>query len=180
MWKLSAIVLAGAAALTAQSPKYGVGRPPTAEQILNLGASVAPDGSGLPEGSGTVGAGGGALAARGSNMTGGKAEGAVGPPLVGGKGPLATAKPLKTVGSYWPYATTVWDYVNRAMPFNQPGLLKAPEVYAVTAYILNLNGIIGSNQVMDSKTLPKVKMPNRDGFVAEPRPDVGNKARTKQ
>jgi S-disulfanyl-L-cysteine oxidoreductase SoxD len=66
------------------------------------------------------------------------------------------------------------------MPFNQPGLLKPPEVYALTAYILNLNGIIGSNQIMDAKTLPKVKMPNRDGFVADPRPDVGNKARTKQ
>ena len=179
MWKLSVMALASVATLAAQSPKYGVGRPPTAEQILNLGASVAPDGGGLPEGSGTVAAGREVFAARCASCHGEKAEGGIAAPLVGGQGTLATAKPLKTVGSYWPYATTVWDYINRAMPFNQPGLLKPPEVYAVTAYILNLNGIIGEKQVMDAKSLPKVKMPNRDGFVADPRPDVG-KARSKQ
>jgi mono/diheme cytochrome c family protein len=173
MWKCSAILLAGAAALAAQSAKYGVGQPPTPEQILNLGASIAPDGGGLPEGSGTVAAGGEVYASKCANCHGEKGAGAVGPPLVGGQGTLATAKPLKTVGSYWPYATTVWDYINRAMPFDQPGLLKAAEVYAVTAYLLNLNGIIGNSVVMDSKSLPKVKMPNRDGFVADPRPDVG-------
>ena len=97
--------------------------------------------------------------------------------MVGGQGTLATAKPLKTVGSYWPYATTVWDYINRAMPFDQPGLLKPAEVYAVVAYILNLNGVIGTDQVMDAKSLPKVKMPNREGFVSDPRPDVGNKSK---
>jgi cytochrome c len=100
----------------------------------------------------------------------------VGPILVGGQGTLATSRPLKTVGSFWPYATTLWDYINRAMPFDKPGLLKPSEVYAVAAYILNLNGIVGDNDVMDAKTLPKVKMPNRDGFVADPRPDVGPKA----
>src|SRR5437773_1150500 len=86
---------------------------------------------------------------------------------------------IKTVGSYWPYATTVWDYINRAMPFNQPGLLKPPEVYALVAYILNRNGIIGDNDAMDAKSLPKVKMPNRDGFVADPRPDVGKTTKEK-
>jgi len=177
MWKLSLMMLATAAALSAQSPKYGVGRPPTPEQIHDLGTAIAPDGSGLPEGSGTVAAGQEMFAARCSKCHGEKAEGAVGPTLVGGQGTLATAKPLKTVGSYWPYATTVWDYINRAMPFDQPGLLKPPEVYAVVAYILNLNGIIGNDQVMDAKSLPKVKMPNRDGFVADPRPDVGKKAK---
>lgn len=177
MWKLSAVLLAGAVALLAQSPKYGVGKPPTPEQIRDLGAAIAPDGSGLPEGSGTVAAGREVFAARCSKCHGEKGEGGVGPVLVGGQGTLATAKPLKTVGSYWPYATTVWDYVNRAMPFDQPGLLKPPEVYAVVAYILNLNGIIASNQVMDAKSLPKVKMPNRDGFVADPRPDVGKNAK---
>jgi len=175
MWKLSVMALACAGAMVAQSPKYGVGQPATAEQIRNLGASVAPDGTGLPEGSGTVAAGREVFAARCAKCHGEKAQGLVGPPLVGGQGTLNTAKPLKTVGSFWPYATTVWDYVNRAMPFNQPGLLKAPEVYAVVAYILNLNGIIGSNQVMDAKSLPKVRMPNRDGFVADPRPDVSHK-----
>ena len=180
MWKCSAIVLVCAATLAAQSPKYGVGRPPTAEQILNLGASIAPDGSGLPEGSETVAAGREVYASRCSHCHGEKGEGAIGPPLVGGQGTLATAKPLKTIGSYWPYATTVWDYINRAMPFNQPGLLKPPEVYAVVAYILNLNGIIGDKQIIDAKSLPKIKMPNRDGFVPDSRPDAGNEGRMKQ
>jgi mono/diheme cytochrome c family protein len=171
MWKLSLLVLAGV--LAAQSPKYGVGHPATPEQIRELGSAIAPDGTGLPEGSGTVAAGRAVFANRCSKCHGEKGEGAVGPPLVGGQGTLATAKPLKTVGSFWPYATTVWDYTNRAMPFDQPGLLKPAEVYAVVAYVLNLNGIIGADQVMDAKTLPKVKMPNRDGFVADPRPDVG-------
>jgi mono/diheme cytochrome c family protein len=177
MWKLSFVVLAAAATLAGQSPKYAVGRPATPEQIRNLGVAIAPDGSGLPEGSGTVAAGQEIFKARCSKCHGEKAEGAVGPRLVGGQGTLATAKPLKTVGSYWPYATTVWDYINRAMPFDQPGLLKPAEVYAVVAYILNVNGIIGNDQVMDAKSLPKVKMPNREGFVSDPRPDVGNKAK---
>lgn len=177
MWKLSAALLAGAAMLAAQPSKYGVGQPATAEQIRNLGASISPDGSGLPEGSGTVVAGREVYAARCASCHGVKGEGGVGAPLVGGQGTLRTAKPLKTVGSYWPYATTVWDYINRAMPFNQPGLLKAPEVYAVTAYILNLNGILENNATMDAKSLPKVKMPNRDGFVGDPRPDVGTSSK---
>jgi len=173
MWKHSVAVLIGAALLAAQSPKYGVGHPATEEQIRGLGTAIAPDVTGLPAGSGTVAAGREIFAARCAKCHGEKATGDVGPPLVGGKGTLATAKPLKTVGSYWPYATTVWDYISRAMPFDQPGLLKPPEVYALVAYILNLNGIIGNDQVMDSKSLPQVKMPNRNGFVADPRPDVG-------
>lgn len=177
MWKLSVMVVAGAVMLTAQSPKYGVGRPPTPEQIRDLGAAIAPDGTGLPEGSGTVAAGREVFAAKCSRCHGEKAAGGAGPVLVGGQGTLATARPLKTVGSFWPYATTVWDYVNRAMPFDQPGLLKPPEVYAVVAYLLNLNGIVGEDQVLDAKSLPKIKMPNRDGFVADPRPDVGRAAK---
>ena len=180
MAKASAMVLLAAAVLAAQSPKYGVGRPPTEGEIRGLGLAIAPDGTGLPEGSGTAVAGREVFAASCSRCHGDKGEGGIGPPLVGGQGTLATAKPLKTVGSFWPYATTVWDYVNRAMPFDQPGLLKPPQVYAVVAYILNLNGIIGSDQVIDAKSLPKVKMPNRDGFVPDPRPDVGNKTRAKR
>src|ERR1700732_5122695 len=168
MWKLNVVLLAGAVTLAAQSPKYGVGRPATEEHMRVLGTAIAPDGTGLPQGSGTVAAGREIFAARCAKCHGEKATGDVGPPLVGGQGTLATAKPLKTVGSYWPYATTVWDYISRAMPFDQPGLLKAPEVYAVVAYILNLNGIIGNDQVMDARSLPKVEMPNRDGFVGDP------------
>jgi len=175
MWKFSVMMLAGA--LAAQSPKYGAGRPATPEEIRNLGGAIAPDGTGLPEGSGTVAAGRAVFATKCSRCHGEKGEGSVGPALMGGQGTLSSAKPIKTVGSFWPYATTVWDYTNRAMPFDQPGLLKPPEVYAVVAYILNLNGIIGNDQVMDAKSLPKVKMPNRDGFVADPRPDTGNQAK---
>lgn len=189
MWKLDAnvtlnvIVLACAVTLAAQSPapaaqssKYGVGQPATPEQIRSLGVAIAPDGTGLPEGSGTVAAGRDVYVASCARCHGEKGAGDVGPVLVGGQGTLKTAKPLKTVGSFWPYATTLWDYINRAMPFDQPGALKPTEVYAVVAYILNLNRIIPDNQVMDAKSLPKVKMPNRDGFVADPRPDVGKKA----
>src|SRR5215470_7622136 len=186
MWRYSAIIfatltmLAATAPLTAQSPTFGVGRPPSREEIRDLGSSIAPDGTGLPEGSGTVAAGREVFAAQCARCHGPRAQGDIGPVLVGGQGTLATARPLKTVGSFWPYATTLWDYINRAMPFDKPGLLKPSEVYAVAAYILNLNGIIGDNDVMDAKTLPKVKMPNRDGFVADPRPDVGPKANKPQ
>ena len=89
--------------------------------------------------------------------------------LVGGKGSLATPKPLKTVGSYWPYATTLYDYVNRAMPFKDPGSLTPDQVYAVVAHVLQLNGIVGEGDVMDAKSLPKVTMPNREGFIRDPR-----------
>ena len=180
MWKLRVMLLAGAAALAAQSPKYGVGRPPTPEEIRDLGASIAPDGAGLPEGSGTVAAGREIFAAQCSRCHGEKGEGGVGATLAGGRGTLRTARPLKTVGSFWPYATTLWDYINRAMPFDRPGLLKPPEVYAVVAFILNLNDIIAGDQVMDARSLPKVRMPNRDGFVPDPRPDVGNKGKAKR
>src|SRR5499426_848402 len=179
MWRCNAVVLAMLAApvlLLAQSPTLGVGRPATTEEIRDVGTAIAPDGSGLPEGSGTVAAGRDLFIAQCARCHGPKGEGDIGPVLVGGQGTLRTARPLKTVGSFWPYATTLWDYINRAMPFDKPGLLKASEVYAVAAYILNLNGIIKDSDVMDAKSLPKVRMPNRDGFVADPRPDVGAKA----
>ncbi|MEA2989557.1 MAG: S-disulfanyl-L-cysteine oxidoreductase SoxD, partial [Alphaproteobacteria bacterium] len=90
--------------------------------------------------------------------------------LVGGAGSLAPGNaPVKTVGSYWPYATTLFDYVRRAMPFQDSKSLTDDEVYAVSAYILNLNGIIAANDVMDAQSLPKVRMPNRDGFIPFPR-----------
>jgi len=167
--------LVGAAIVFAQSQPgktFGVGRPPTPEEIRELGAAVAPDGTGLPPGSGTVTAGRELFAAQCARCHGPKGEGDVGPVLVGGRGTLRTPRPLKTVGSFWPYATTLWDYINRAMPFDQPGRLTPPEVYAAVAYVLNLNGIIAADGVMDNTSLPKVRMPNRDGFVADPRPDI--------
>ena len=117
------------------------------------------------------------FAAKCARCHGPKGEGDIGARLVGGQGTLGTPRPLKTVGSFWPYATTLWDYVNRAMPFDQPGALTTPEVYAAVAFVLNLNGIIDAGMVMDAASLPKVRMPNRDGFVSDPRPDVGRPKR---
>ena len=79
------------------------------------------------------------------------------------------APPIKTVGSYWPYATTLFDYTRRAMPFEEPGTLTADQLYAVTAYVLHLSGIVGETETLDRESLPKVVMPNRDGFVTDPR-----------
>jgi cytochrome c len=85
---------------------------------------------------------------------------------------LATSNPVKTVGSYWPYATTLYDYIRRAMPFDAPQSLSADEVYSVVAWLLHQNGIIVEDMVTDARTLPQIRMPNRDGFIPDPRPDV--------
>jgi cytochrome c len=177
MFKASAIIVlaTATATLAAQSRQFDVGRPPTPEEIRELGSAIAPDGTGLPAGSGTVAAGKELFAAQCARCHGPAGEGDVGARLVGGQGTLATPRPIKTVGSYWPYATTLWDYVNRAMPFDRPGMLQPAEVYAAVAYVLNLNGIIGPDRVIDATTLPQVKMPNRDGFVPDSRPDVPKK-----
>jgi cytochrome c len=172
MWKLSVLLLAATASLSAQSARYGVGRPPTPQEIRDLGSAIGPDGTGLPAGSGTVEAGRALFAAECARCHKPDGTGDIGARLVGGQGTLATPRPLKTVGSFWPYATTLWDYINRAMPFDRPGLLEPSEVYAAVAYVLHLNGIITEGQVMDAASLPIVRMPNRDGFVEDPRPDV--------
>ena len=163
MWKLSAIVIAAAVTM-AQSPRYGVGRPPTPDEIRGLGSAIAPDGTGLPPGSGTVAAGRTVFASQCARCHGPAGEGDVGPRLTGGQGTLATPRPLKTVGSFWPYATTIFDYVRRSMPLNDSKSLTNEEVYAVVAYILQLNGIIAEDATLDAQTLLKVRMPNRDGF----------------
>jgi mono/diheme cytochrome c family protein len=170
-------VLLGGAVALAQSPKYGVGRTPTQEDIRTLGIMVAPDGTGLPAGSGSAVEGKAVFVAKCAECHGAQGAGGDGPALVGGRGTLATATPKRTVGSYWPYATTVWDYVSRAMPFNRPGTLSHDEVYAVSAYLLFLNEIIDEKQVLDARSLPLIRMPNRDGFVSDPRPDVAAERR---
>jgi cytochrome c len=146
------------------------------EEIRAMDISNPPDGTGLPEGRGIAVEGRDVYARRCARCHGARGEGGDEPkqsPLVGGRGSLNTAKPLKTVGSYWPYATTAWDYINRAMPLDRPGTLTHNQVYAVLAFILNMNGIIGENDALDAKTLPHIKMPNHDGFVPDARPDVG-------
>lgn len=157
---------------SAQSPSFGLGRAPRAEELRAIDIEVLPDGRGLPPGSGTAQAGKLVYASRCAVCHG--ATGKEGPQdvLVGGRETLATLKPLKTVGSYWPYATTLWDYVNRAMPFDHPGTLAADQIYAVTAYVLYLNQIVEEHDILDQRTLPQVKMPNRAGFVPDTRPDT--------
>ena len=158
--------------------KYKVGRVATSNEIKTTDLFIAPDGKGLPAGKGTAFDGKETYSRRCQKCHGSAGQGAEeGAPLVGGKDSLRTSKPLKTVGSYWPYATTIYDYINRAMPFDNPGLLTPDQVYSVTALILHWNGIIGENDVIDAATLPKVKMPNRDGFVPDKRPDTGAKAK---
>ena len=93
--------------------------------------------------------------------------------LAGGAGTIATPKPVKTVGSYWPYATTLYDFIHRAMPFNAPQSLSPDEVYAVCAYLLYLNHLVPSDAVLDARSLPKVVMPNRGAFVSAYKPASG-------
>ena len=170
-----AAVLACLAVATAhaQSPRYGLGRTPSPDEIRAWDIAVSPDGRGLPPGNGSAAEGKPIYATRCALCHG--ATGREGPQdiLVGGTGTLTTAKPLKTVGSYWPYATTLWDYINRAMPFDHPGTLPPDQVYATVAYVLYLNSIVGEHDRLDANTLAQVKMPNRGGFVGDPRPDIG-------
>ena len=142
-----------------------IGRPATAEEIRAWDTAVSPDGKELPPGSGTVAEGAKIFAQKCAPCHGPNGEGAAAKVLVGGRGTLASPSPERTVGSYWPFATTVWDYINRAMPPMQEGTLKPAEVYALTAFLLYRNDIIQENDVMDAKSLPKIQMPNRNGFV---------------
>jgi S-disulfanyl-L-cysteine oxidoreductase SoxD len=146
-----------------KGPALGV--PATAAQIEAADVSIGPDGAGLPAGSGTPAQGEAIYNTKCIACHGPKGTGSVNDPLVGGRGTLTRPVPAKTIGSYWPYATTVFDYVRRAMPYPAPHSLSDPEVYALTAYLLNLNGIIAADAVMDAKTLPQVQMPNRGNFV---------------
>lgn len=156
--------------------RYDIGRPATPEEIAGWDIDVLPDGSGLPPGKGSVREGEKVYAETCAACHGAKGEGKPMDRLVGGQGTLATAKPIQTVGSYWPYATTLFDYIRRAMPFSAPQSLTADEIYAVSAYLLYLNGVIGEDAVMDATTLPRVQMPNRNGFISpDPRPDVEDK-----
>jgi S-disulfanyl-L-cysteine oxidoreductase SoxD len=166
------LVAAGLLAL-AQQIHYGIGKPATPEEIRTRGISVTPDGRGLPTGHGTAIQGRSVYVARCAGCHGKRGQGSVvNPALVGGRGTLTTDKPLATVGSYWPYATTLWDYIHRAMPYQNPGSLTSDQVYSVTAYILFMNKIVGEHEELNKETLPKVRMPNRNGFVRDPRPDV--------
>jgi cytochrome c len=179
----------------AQTPTYNRGRTPSAEEIRAWDISIGPEGKELPPGSGTAKQGAaiyaqkcavchGPIGAEGASPEGeiAGAPGAanlwpysiIGPravrALVGGKGTLTTPNPVRTIGSFWQVATTIWDYINRAMPPKEEGTLSADAVYALTAFLLYRNDIIQENDVIDAKSLPKIQMPNRNGFVP-PRPE---------
>jgi cytochrome c len=157
-----------AAPALAQAPQFG--QPIAATDIAPWDISIGPDGIGLPSGRGSARQGEAIYAAKCQACHGEKGVGGPNDMLAGGIGSLAPGKaPVKTVGSYWPYATTLFDYIRRAMPFPESKSLTNDELYAISAYILNLNGIVGADDELDLKSLPKVQMPNRDGFIPFPR-----------
>lgn len=161
---IAAAVLATWSAVCAQESP-GLGKPVDAATLAAIDYTVMPNGDGLPEGSGNAARGAGVYQQHCLACHGDGGSGGVNDALVGGHGTLTTPRPQKTVGSFWPYATTVFDYVRRAMPLQAPGTLSDDETYSVTAYILFLNGIVAEDQILDADSLPLVKMPNRDGFV---------------
>lgn len=144
------------------------GRTPTADEIKLWDIDVRSDGTGLPVGSGTPAQGKAVYADNCEACHGANGQGGPKDRLVGGQGSLATENPVKTIGSYWPYATTLYDYIHRAMPYPAPGSLDVNDTYAVVAYLLSLNGIISADTKLDQNSLPKIEMPNRDGFIPEP------------
>lgn len=170
---LAVVVFAHMTSAQAQSP-YGIGRPATPAEIAGWNIDIDRYGNNLPPGSGSVSHGQEVFDQQCAACHGAKGEGDVGDRLVGGQGTLATPKPVRTVGSYWPYAPTLFDYIRRAMPQNAPQSLSNEDVYAVSAYILNLNGLLPADATLDAKTLSAIKMPNRSMFVGDPRPDVKN------
>lgn len=153
---------------------FGIGSLATADELKTF-VSPLPDGRGLPLGSGSVMQGKAIYEAQCVACHGDKLQGGIGDKLIGGRGSLvnsdAKKAPVKTIESYWPYATTLFDYVKRAMPLYTPGSLSNDEVYAISAYILSEAKIVGPDATLDASTLPQVQMPNRNGFVADHRPE---------
>jgi mono/diheme cytochrome c family protein len=181
---MSAAQPPGAARPSAQAPKepatFGIGRPATPEEIASRDIDVGPDGVGLPPGRGTAADGAPIYAARCAGCHGKTGKEGPNDTLVGRiPGDAFTfardPKAPKTIGSYWPYATTVFDYIRRAMPPDKPGSLKDDEVYDLTAYLLAQNELIPADAVIDASSLPKVKMPARDKFKPDTRTDQKKK-----
>ena len=163
-----AAVLIAVSPAFAQAPQFG--QPIAPADIAPWDISIGPDGAGLPAGRGSAKQGEAVYAAKCRACHGENGVGRPNDALVGGAGTITSEQPaVKTVGSYWPYATTLFDFIRRAMPWNETKSLSNDEVYALSAYILQLNGIIGADDVLDAQSLPKVKMPNGDGFVPFPR-----------
>jgi mono/diheme cytochrome c family protein len=163
----SALLIGSITACTSSyhsSGPVGLGKPIAENQIRLWNIDIGPNGEGLPAGSGTAIAGEVLFQQQCASCHGDKGQGSIANRLVGG-GALNTNSPVKTVGSFWPYSTTIFDYTRRSMPHNAPQSLTSDQIYAATAYILYLNQIIAKDAVMDAKSLPLVRMPNRDGFI---------------
>ena len=160
-------LVACSTAQRADTPAPRFGEPVGAAELARWDISIPPSGMGLPPGSGTAREGLKVYEQHCLACHGAKGAGKPADALAGGLGSLATKTPMRTVGSYWPYSTTLFDYVRRAMPINNPLSLTDDEVYAVSAYLLFLNGIIAEDAVMNAQSLPQVKMPNRDGFISD-------------
>jgi S-disulfanyl-L-cysteine oxidoreductase SoxD len=167
------MMICAAVTIANAAERYHLGRAVTPEELVGWNIDVRPDGAGLPPGYGSVREGQRIYAATCAACHGANGEGKPMDRLVGGFGTLNTATPVPTVGSYWPFATTLFDYIRRAMPFNAPQSLTTDQVYAVAAYVLYLNKIVPEDAGLDAKTLAKVQMPNRNGFASpDPRPDI--------
>jgi cytochrome c len=166
---LAAVALAGCASAGPPAARMvetpNLGREATPAQIAGWDISVGPDGVGLPPGRGTAARGATIYERKCQACHGAKGAGQPNDRLVGGHGTLASKTPVRTIGSYWPYATTVFDYIRRAMPYTESQSLTDDETYALTAYLLNLNGIIGEQDEMNAGTLPRVTMPNHANFI---------------
>jgi hypothetical protein len=162
-----------------EQPVFGFGTSPT-PQALNEFISPLPDGRGLPGGSGSVERGKAVYESQCLACHGDQLQGGLGDRLVGGRDTLvkrdSVKGPVKTVESYWPYATTLFDYIKRSMPLFEPGSMSNDDVYAVSAYIFSKAGIVGPDAVLDQQSLARVQMPNRDGFIPDPRPEDFGKA----
>ena len=172
---LVAAVALGAKADAGSPGHFGYGQVATSAETAGWNIDVrGSDGAGLPPGDGTVSHGADVFAQQCAACHGtfGEGEGRY-PKLMGGEGTLTADRPEPSVGSYWPFAPTLWDYINRAMPLVAPHSLSADDVYGLTAYILNFNNIVRSDFIADRESLPKVEMPNRDNFIwKDPRPDT--------
>jgi cytochrome c len=175
LWVLGSISSVNAAANEAgQSPLYNIGQPASAEDIAEKDIDVMPDGRGLPAGSGSVEDGEAVYLSSCAHCHGEGGQGGPFAALAGGltstpKSMAENPKTLRTVGNYWPYATTLFDYIRRAMPFERPGSLSDDEVYALTAYVLRLNGLIDNNATVNAKSLPKVMMPAASSYRGDDR-----------
>ena len=169
MRKPSLILVFAIATLPLCAQQYGLGREAAPDEVAAWDMTIGPEGKELPEGSGSVEEGAQIYDVRCKECHGEAGAGGDQAALVGGPEQLQQAPPIKTVASYWPYATTLFDYTRRAMPFEEPGTLNADQLYAVTAYVLSLSGIVDENATLDRESLPQVVMPNRDGFVQDPR-----------